>query len=378
MSDANTMTMALIEGIRRWVEIESPSHRPDTVATMARVISQDAEALGLRVSGHDVSGHAAPALCITNRLPGDERKGIVVIGHMDTVHPVGTLEKNPFRIEDGRAYGPGIYDMKAGAYLAVAALGAVTREQATVLPVDILLTPDEEISSIYSRGFIEEFALARAKYVLVAEPARPNGGKCVTERKGIGRINLCACGRQSHAGMQHALGRSAIKEMAHQVLALESLTDYESGLTVSVGTIKGGTTPNVVPGQCEAEADFRIPDLASLRLLEQSVADLRPIDNEVGLEVSLTLRRPPMNKTPHTQALLQVLQDVAGEVGLTMEEAPMTGGASDANFTAALAIPSIDGLGADGDGAHTLNEYILVDTLNTRYAFWRLVLATLS
>src|SRR5690606_36681302 len=124
----------------------------------------------------------------------------------------------------------------------------------------------------------EQFASEKAKYVLVAEPARPNGGRCVTERKGSGRINLCACGRQSHAGWQHAFGRSAIKEMAHQVLALEALTDYDRGLTINVGTIKGGTTPNVVPGQCEAEADFRISDLDTFQSLEQKIAGLRPVD----------------------------------------------------------------------------------------------------
>ncbi|MGB6104301.1 MAG: M20 family metallopeptidase [Pusillimonas sp.] len=378
MPQTNSTTKALINGIRRWVDLESPSHRPDLVAAMAQLISQDASALGLRVSRHEVSGHEAPALCISNRLPDDERKGIVIIGHMDTVHPVGTLEKNPFRIEDNRAYGPGIYDMKAGAYMAMAAMGAVGRDQATSLPVDLLLVPDEEIGSIHSRKFTEAFASAKAKYVLVAEPARPNGGRCVTERKGSGRINLCACGRQAHAGLQHWLGRSAIKEIAHQVIALEGLTDYDQGLTISVGTINGGTTPNVVPGQCEAEADFRIPDLDTWRALEQHVAGLRPVDGDVRLDASINLRRPPMNKTPQTQALLLAVQDAAAQVGLAIEEAPMTGGASDANFTAALGIPSIDGLGADGDGAHTLDEYILVDTLEARYAFWCRMLRALS
>lgn len=367
----HTTQDTLIAGIRKWVEIESPSQRPDTIAALADVIARDAAALGLKTSLHKVGSFDAPALRISNRADGDTRKGIVVLGHMDTVHPVGTLQENPFRIEDGRAYGPGIYDMKAGDYLAMSALA---HEPETALPVDILLTPDEEISSVHSRGFIEDFARTYAKYVLVAEPARPNGGRLVTERKGIGRIRLCTCGRQAHAGLQHALGRSAIKEMARQVLALESLTDYERGITVSVGTIHGGTTPNVVPGRCEAEADFRVPDMDALQQLQQRIESLRTADADVGLQASLNLRRPPMNKTAQTQALLETVLQLAEQAGLDIEEAPMTGGASDANFTAALGIPSIDGLGADGDGAHTLHEHILVDTLVKRHEFWRLVL----
>ena len=371
----NTTTDTLIAGIRKWVEMESPSQRPDTISALAELVAADARAQGLQTSLLKAGEHESPALRISNRRDGDTRKGIVVIGHLDTVHPVGTLQKNPFRIEEGRIYGPGIYDMKAGNYLAMSALA---HEPDTALPVDILLTPDEEISSPHSRGLIEAFCKEHAACVLVAEPARPNGGNMVSERKGIGRIRLSTHGRQSHAGLQHALGRSAIREMAHQVLALESLTDYERGITVSVGTIHGGTTPNVVPGLCEAEADFRVPDMQALQTLQQHINALQPKDQDVELKVELTLRRPPMNKTPKSQALLDTLLQLSAQAGLSIGEAPMTGGASDANFTAALGIPSIDGLGADGDGAHTLHEHILQDTLLARHQFWRLILRTLS
>lgn len=369
-------TETLLDGIRRWVEIESPSHDPGAVATMASQVEREAMALGLSVRGIPLE-NGAPLLHISNRQPGDTRPGITVIGHLDTVHPVGTLAENPFRVEGNKVYGPGIYDMKAGCFLALAATGAVTAENTTHLPIDLLFNPDEEISSVYSRRHIEDFARSWSRYVLVAEPARPEGGRCVTQRKGIGRIRLCACGRQSHAGLQHELGRSAIKEMAHQVLALESLTDYPRGLTVSVGTIQGGTTPNVVPGRCEIEADFRVTNLETFEALQTHVSGLQTLDADVQLQATIDLRRPPMNRTTATQALLETVQQIGREVGLDIDEAPMTGGASDANFTAALAIPTIDGLGADGNGAHTLQEHILVDTLAARYAFWRLILATL-
>jgi glutamate carboxypeptidase len=369
-------TETLLDGIRRWVEIESPSHDPKAVTIMASQVEREALSLGLSVRSIPLE-NGAPLLHISNRQPDDTRPGITVIGHLDTVHPVGTLATNPFRIENGKAYGPGIYDMKAGCFLALAAAGAVTAEHSAQLPIDLLFNPDEEISSVYSRRHIEDFARAWSRYVLVAEPARPDGGRCVTQRKGIGRIRLCACGRQAHAGLQHELGRSAIKEMAHQILALESLTDYARGLTVSVGTIKGGTTPNVVPGRCEIEADFRVTNLDTFDTLQRHVSGLQPVDADVQLQTSIDLRRPPMTRIAATQALLDTVQQAGKEVGLNIEEAPMTGGASDANFTAALAIPTIDGLGADGNGAHTLHEHILIDTLAARHAFWCRILSTL-
>ncbi len=296
---------------------------------------------------------------------------------MDTVHPVGTLLENPVRIDGDRLYGPGSYDMKAGIYLALTALASVARPGATQLPVDFLVVPDEETGSHASRVHIERFA-ANAKYALVCEPARPNGGKCVTARKGTGMLNLNVKGRPAHAGMQHEKGRSAIREMAHQVLALEAMTDYERGITVSVGTIAGGTVTNTVPALCRCVVDFRVPDMGAAEDVLRRMRELCAVGPDVELDIDVELNRPPMVKTEEAAALLALVQGYAERAGFLLEDAPMTGGGSDANFTSAMGIPTLDGLGADGDGAHTLNEYILVSTLEQRLKFWELLLKELA
>lgn len=366
----------LLEGIKEWVMLESPSHDPQRVASIMDLARQKALQLGLRAEIRDLGDKTGPLLYVTNRVEGDERPGLLIIAHLDTVHPVGTLSINPCRIEGDRLYGPGTYDMKAGAYLALVALGQVG-QTGTVLPVDYLFSPDEEIGSHASRADIERFA-ANARCVLVTEPARPDGGRCVTARKGTGSVTVTVKGRAAHAGMQHEKGRSAIREMAHQVLALEAMTDYERGITVSVGTIKGGTTTNVVPSECVAIVDFRVTDSATTELLMGKLKSLKAVDSDVELIVDIELNRPPMARSDGTASLLQTAQACAKRAGFTLEEAPMTGGGSDANFTAAMGIPTIDGLGADGDGAHTLKEHVLISTLDKRLAFWRLLLSELK
>lgn len=367
----------LVEGIKQWVMLESPSHDPARVADMMELAQEKAQQLGLKTEIRHLGDKTGPLLYVTNRKEGDERPGLLIIAHLDTVHPVGMLEVNPCRIEGDRLYGPGIYDMKAGAYLALVALGEVTQSDQTQLPVDYLFSPDEEIGSHASRDAIEQFA-ANARCVLVTEPARANGGRCVTARKGTGSVVLTVKGRAAHAGMQHERGRSAIREMAHQVLALEAMTDYERGITVSVGTIKGGTTTNVVPAECVAVVDFRVTDSHTTELLMGKLKALKAVDPDVELIVDIELNRPPMARTDLTENLLKVAQDCASRAGFVLEEAPMTGGGSDANFTAAMGIPTIDGLGADGDGAHMSTEYVLVSTLEKRLDFWRLLLRELK
>ena len=239
------------------------------------------------------------------------------------------------------------------------------------------MVPDEEVGSHASRPAIEAFA-KRARYTLVCEPARPNGGKCVTARKGTGMMKLSTAGRPSHAGLAHEKGRSAIREMAHQIIALEAMTDYSRGITVSVGTIKGGTVTNTVPSHCEVMVDFRIPDETTGLEMVARMKALKPVDPDVTLHIEVELNRPPMVKTPEAAALLKKLTKYADQAGFTLEDAPVTGGGSDANFTAALGIPSVDGLGAEGDGAHTLREFIFVSALPRRLEFWRKTLADLE
>lgn len=370
-------TEALIAGITKWATLESPSHSHDRVAAMMELARDDAMGMGLSAEIRSLGTDNPPLLAVTNRAPGDERPGVLILAHLDTVHPVGTLQENPVRIEGDRLYGPGTYDMKAGAYLALAAMGEVTRSGGSSLPVDFLFSPDEEIGSHASRDAIEA-AAGKSRFVLVTEPARPNGGRCVTARKGTGSVVLKVKGRPSHAGMQHEKGRSAIKEMAHQVLALEAMTDYKRGITVSVGTIKGGTVTNTVPAHCEAVVDFRIPDAAAADHLLGQMNALQAVDKDVELNVQVELNRPPMARSDATVQLLDRARDWARRAGFDLEEAPMTGGGSDANFTAALGIPTIDGLGADGDGAHTLHEHVLVSTLPLRFEFWMLLLRELG
>jgi len=367
----------LVEGIRQWVTLESPSHAPERVNDMMRLARDEALRRGLEARLLDLGPGAAAMLYVTNRREGDSRPGLLIVAHLDTVHPVGTLQANACRTEGDRLYGPGVYDMKAGAYLALAALGQASRDGGTALPVDYLFSPDEEIGSHASRAHIERLA-AHARCVLVTEPARPDGGRCVTARKGTGLVTVKVKGKPAHAGMQHEKGRSAIKEMANQVLALESMTDYARGVTVSVGTIQGGTVTNVVPSECMAVADFRVPDAEATEWLLGRLKAMKAVDPDVELSVDIELNRPPMTPGQGTQALFQAARRCAGRAGFALEEAPMTGGGSDANFTAALGIPTIDGLGADGDGAHTLKEYVLVSTLEKRLAFWVLLLRELK
>lgn len=371
------VSLSLRDMIERWIVLESPSHDNAALKAMAALIDVDARALGLNVEQQLLGPDALPLLHIHNRDPGDSRPGLLVLAHYDTVHPVGILQKNPLRVEGDRLYGPGIYDMKAGICLVLTGLALAQADQGTRLPVDVLISPDEETGSHLSQASIEDFA-RRSKYALVCEPARAEEGRCVTARKGTGFITLKTQGRPAHAGVQHQNGRNAIQDMAHQILALQAMTDYERGITVNVGVIHGGTTANVVPEHCQVRVDYRIPDEQAGDDLRRRVQALRPVVPGVMLDIAFEPNRPPMPRTSETVALLKRCQAFAQLAGFDLKEAAMTGGGSDANFTAALGLPTLDGLGADGDGAHTLDEHILLSTLGQRQQFWRHALAELD
>ncbi len=373
----STTTQALIDGITAWMRCESPTSSPESVATMVGHMARYAQAGGLSATVTPLGERAGPLLHVSNRREGDTRPGLLIIGHADTVHPIGTLNDNPCRTEGDRLYGPGGYDMKAGIYLAMTAMRDLAPAGASALPIDFLIVPDEETGSHASREHIEAFA-RRARYALVCEPARANGGKCVTARKGTGMLRLGIKGHASHAGVAHEKGRSAIREMAHQILALEAMTDYARGVTVSVGTIEGGTATNTVPALCRCVVDFRLPDLKAADELVHKMRSLRPVGADVELDIDVEVNRPPMVKSEAVVNLLARAQDSARHAGFVLEDAPMTGGGSDANFTSALGVPTLDGLGADGDGAHTLQEHILISTLEARLNFWRHLLAHLA
>ena len=333
-------------GIQAWIRCESPSSSPPAIAAMVAMVEQHARSLALATNVISLGDTTGPALHITNRASGDTRAGILVLGHLDTVHPFGTLQQNECRIDGDRLYGPGSYDMKAGIYLSLGALGRLSAPGSSALPIDMLLVPDEETGSHASQASIERYA-RQSRYALVAEPARADAGKCVTARKGTGLLRLKVQGRPAHAGVDHAKGRSAIREMAHQILALEAMTDYARGVTVSVGTIKGGTVTNTVPSQCQAMIDFRVPDMQAAEDVLARMRRLKPVGPDMTLDIDVELNRPPMVKTEASAALLASAQAWAAESGFALAEAPMTGGGSDANFTARRPLTALQLIGMD-------------------------------
>ena len=367
---------AMIEGIRRWVETESPSQNIAAVNRMIDVVSQDLAALAVPVERVTGGRGAADTLIARSPEAGDT-PGILVLTHIDTVHPLGTLQRAlPFRRDGDRLYGPGLYDMKGGAYLAFEAFRRVVRARSFRLPVVIMFTPDEELGSPSSRALIEREA-RRARYVLVTEPAR-DGGKIVTSRKGVGRFEVLATGVPAHSGSAHSRGHSAIREMARQILAIEGMTDPECGITTTVGMVSGGTAPNVIPQHCHITVDLRVRDAAAGEALAANIHALAPVDPAVTLTVTGGMNRPPFEKTPAIEGLFRHAQGLAREIGFALADVPMAGGGSDGNFTAALGVPTLDGLGIDGDGAHTEWEHGLVSSIEPRHLLMRRLFETLQ
>ena len=359
----------LVAGIREWVALETPPNDVPRLKEFAELASHQARQAGLAVELIPVNNTKQQLVRIRANSESNlsNEKAVLVLAHYDTVHPVGTVERNRLRIEGDKMFGPGTYDMKAGAYLALQAMAALYRERQPARPVELLLVPDEESGSRLSRATIEKFA-RNAAFTLVAEPARV-GGHCVTSRKGTGEIRMTAIGVPSHAGTDHAKGRSAIREIAHQALALDAMTNYDEGLTLSVGRIDGGTNRNVVPERASLIADFRVVTQAQADRLLAAVKALTPVIDGVRLEIEANLNRPPFERSPHVQALFERAQRAARATGFELGEVPLTGGGSDGNFTAAFGVPTLDGLGAEGDGAHTLHEHIVVSTLPQRLHF---------
>ncbi len=355
---------ALIEGISAWAVVESPTQYAagvnramDLVEHEARLSAMETE----RIPGRDGLGDSV----LLRAGPRSDNPGIVVLSHLDTVHPVGTLERHlPVRVEGDRLYGPGVYDMKGGAWLAFQAFKEVARTGTARLPLTFLFTPDEEIGSPTTRALIEDLG-RRAAYVLVTEPGR-DGGKVVTSRKGVGRFTVDIEGRPAHAGSRHADGRSAIREAAHQVLAVEALTDYERGVTTNVGAISGGTADNVVPQHCGFTIDLRVVSDADGEVFARRILGLTAVGPDMKVTVAGQMNRPPYERSPETGRLYDRARALAAELGFDLGEVPRTGGGSDGNFTAALGIPTLDGLGIDGDGAHTLAEYGLISSVAPR------------
>jgi glutamate carboxypeptidase len=354
----------MLQLIQRMVEIESPSDNKAAVDEMGRFLAQEFGKEGGKVRVHGIAEYGNHLQIEFSGSSG--QKPIMLLGHFDTVWPLGTLAKMPFRMEGGRAFGPGVLDMKAAIAMMVFALRALREAQASHRPVIIFLDTDEEVGSSSSRAITE--AIAReCETVLVLEPAQGPQGFLKTSRKGVGIFTIQAHGEASHAGVDFEKGQSAIVELSRQILEVVKFVDLSRGITVNPGVIEGGTRSNVVAAEAWAEVDVRVARLADAAELEQKFARLRPVNPMCRLEVTGGLNRPPMERTPGTVRLFRIAQELARELGMDLGESA-TGGGSDGNFTSALGIPTLDGLGAAGEGAHAANESIVLEELPKRTA----------
>jgi glutamate carboxypeptidase len=361
----------MIDTIREFVECESPSGDAHAVKRFVDILVARA--------GREVRARRYPGghLRIEFDLPGKRKSGqILALGHSDTVWPLGTLGTMPFREQRGRLWGPGVFDMKAGLAFFLFAMRALRELDVPVRRKVVLqVNADEEVGSASSRALTEE-AARRSVAVLVVEPSTGLEGKLKTARKGVGDYTVTVRGKASHAGVDFAGGASAILEMSRQLDRIAGFTRLDRGITVSPGVIRGGTRSNVVPAECTAEIDIRIPRAGDARYLARCFTALKPFDKRCTVEVTGGVNRPPMERSAGVRRLFATARTLAAALGVDLEESS-TGGGSDGNFTAALGVPTLDGLGAVGEGAHAVNESILINRMADRTALLAKLVAVL-
>ncbi len=365
----------LLEGIRSWVAVESPTNHPEGVNRIMDLAESEMRSIGASIK-REAGGENYGDL-LTARISGkNEGPGILVLGHLDTVHTVGTLENAlPFRRDGDRVYGPGIYDMKGGMYAACYAMKQILRSGVIPrLSVTFMFIPNEEVGSPTTRSRIEAEA-ARNHYVLVPEPAKE--GKLVTGRHAIARYGVKVHGRPAHAGSVLSRGQSAIREMASQIHAIEEMSDHEAGVALRVGRVHGGTFVNVVPIACEAEVLAVLPTQEAIERIDTAMMALQPENPEISITVERGPLRPIFSPGPEVLNLYSRAEAIAKEIGFTPGHGSF-GGGSDGNFTGALGIPTLDGLGLCGDGAHTHDEHILYSSLVPRARLLAGLLETLD
>jgi glutamate carboxypeptidase len=354
----------MVRLLGEFVRSESPSHAKPAVDHLARRVAAEWRTRGasVRLLEQKTRGNHVRA-----EIAGRRGGQILVLGHMDTVYPLGTLEKMPFRISGGRAWGPGTFDMKAGLVLALFAIDALglvgLRPQKRLV---FFWNSDEEIDSDSSRTLIEREA-KRSDAVLVLEPPLGAEGRLKTGRKGVGTAEIIVTGRAAHAGLDPQTGINAVHELALETTRLVKLNDPRRGITVQVTVVRGGTASNVVPESARALVDLRIAKLADRARLERKLQSLRPILKGAQLEVRGGINRPPLERTPGVLELFGRAQALMRDLGVTIQEC-FAGGGSDGNFTAALGIPTLDGLGAVGNGAHSPREHVVLSSLPERAA----------
>lgn len=365
---------AMLEGLRTWVECESPTWDAGAVNRMLDIAARDMAIMGATIER--IAGRQGFGGVIRARFPHPRQgePGILIAGHMDTVHPVGTIEELKWRRDGNKCYGPGIYDMKGGNYLSLEAIRQLARASFTTpLPITVLFTPDEEVGTPSTRDIIEAEA-ARNKYVLVPEPGRADNG-VTTGRYAIARFNLEATGRPSHAGATLSAGRSAIREMARQILAIDAMTTEDC--TFSVGVVHGGQWVNCVATTATGEALSMAKRQADLDRGVERMLALSGTTSDVTFKVTRGVTRPVWEPDAGTMALYEKARDIAKSLGAELPHAS-SGGGSDGNFTGAMGIPTLDGLGVRGGNAHTLEEYIEVESLVERGRLMAGLLATLE
>ena len=353
----------ILRSIHDFVEIESPSFDTEGSRRAVDFLVETAEKIRPIEKIERIGVEPGEHLVIEAFAQGE--KPVLFLGHTDTVHPHGSKKLNPTRIEDGKFYGCGIFDMKANCILMLEILRACDElNLKPSRPVTILLSCDEEVGSRTGREIVERFA-ADCEFCLVAEPSA--NGKVKTGRKGTGNYVLKAHGIPSHAGLEPERGASAILELARQIEKIHALNDFQKGTSATVCMIKGGTATNVVPAEAECTIDVRFTALSEAEKIENAFKNLTPFDERVRLELLGEINRPPLERNEKNLALYNIAKKKAESFGYELGETSV-GGASDGNFVAALGVPVLDGLGVTGDGAHTLEEYILVEDLPRRAA----------
>jgi glutamate carboxypeptidase len=352
--------------IRRLVECETPSGDAARIERFVELLASELDGAA-RIRKLRGGGFGPHLRCEFHLGAGRKDGQILLLGHSDTVWPAGTLARRPFRQSKGRLWGPGVFDMKAGIAIAIeavrvlAALGRPVRRR-----IVLLLNSDEEVGSLTSRTLIEKEA-CRSVAVLVLEPATGLEGKLKTARKGVGVYTLRVQGRAAHAGVDFTAGANAVLELARQIQRVAGFTRLSRGLTVSPNVVRGGQRSNVIPDEAVAEIDVRVLRLADADDLDARLRALKPYDSRCRIEITGGLNRPPMERSSDTVKLFRLARELAAEIGVKLEEST-SGGGSDGNFTAALGVPTLDGLGAVGEGAHAENESVLVERIPERVA----------
>ena len=365
---------AITETIRQLIEIESPSDNKAAVDQLGALLAGRFEKIGGHAKFHRVANFGDH---LQIDFAGGKGKPVLLLGHIDTVYPMGTLATMPCRIADGRLSGPGVLDMKSGIAMILHALEGLRswHNDSVPRPVTVLLVSDEEVGSDSSRRITESLA-RKSGAVLVLEPSYGTKGAVKTARKGVGEYSIKVTGKAAHSGLDFDKGESAIVELAKQITAISKLVDLKRGLTLNVGIVSGGTRSNVIPAEATAVLDVRVAKMKDAAAIDRQLRALKPFNRKCKLEVTGGVNRPPMERGAGIAGLYKTASEIAKQLGWKLEEASV-GGGSDGNFTASLGIPTLDGLGAVGEGAHAAHESVVLAEIPRRAALLARLIETL-